>query len=61
MADPFVGDVGDLNLLAGHIVGNLLFREVRVFPLGDASGIALSVNPCIALLFLECGRRAVPV
>ncbi len=29
-----VGDVGDLNLLADHIVGNLLFREMSVFPLG---------------------------
>ena len=47
-----VRDVGNLDFLAGLIVGNLLLREMGVLPLGDTLGIAVGIDPRIALLLL---------
>ncbi len=50
-----VRDVGNLDFLAGLIVGNLLLREVGVLPFGDTLGIAVGIDPRIALLLLFSG------
>ena len=47
-----VRDIGNLDFLAGLVVGNLLLREMCVLPLGDTLGIAVGIDPRIALLLL---------
>lgn len=50
-----VRDVGNLDFLAGLIVGNLLLREMGVLPFGNPLRVAVGIYPRIALLLLFAG------